>query len=75
MIQMIQFMRLSRFKYQLPMIIFLVMCLNLLIAPVVYANSGGSLDKVSAWAIGILGFATLMLVVYLFIVIFQPERF
>jgi K+-transporting ATPase KdpF subunit len=70
-------MRLSRFKYQLPIIIiiFLVMCLNLLIAPVVYANSGGSLDKVSAWAIGILGFATLMLVVYLFIVIFQPERF
>ncbi len=72
---MIQFMRLSRFKYQLPIIIFLVMCLNLLIAPVVYANSGGSLDKVSAWAIGILGFTTLMLVVYLFIVIFQPERF
>ncbi len=68
-------MRLSRFKYQLPIIIFLVMCLNLLIAPVVYANSGGSLDKVSAWAIGILGFTALMLVVYLFMVIFQPERF
>ncbi|MFM6198937.1 MAG: potassium-transporting ATPase subunit F [Dolichospermum sp.] len=51
------------------------MSLNLLIAPVVYANSGGTLDKVSAWAIGILGFTTLMLVVYLFIVIFQPERF
>ncbi|MDP5015707.1 MAG: potassium-transporting ATPase subunit F [Dolichospermum sp.] len=45
------------------------------IAPMVYASSSISLNQVSTWAIGILGLTTLMLVVYLLIVIFQPERF
>jgi len=53
----------------------MVMCLNFFITPLVYANTGGSLNQVSTWAIGVLGFTTLMLVVYLLIVIFQPERF
>ncbi|MCE2698921.1 MAG: potassium-transporting ATPase subunit F [Nostocales cyanobacterium LE14-WE4] len=51
------------------------MSLNLLIAPVVYANTTISLDRVSTWAVGVLGVTTLMLVIYLLIVIFQPERF
>ena len=49
--------------------------LNLFITPLVYANTDISLDKVSTWAIGVLGFIALMLVFYLLIVIFQPERF
>ena len=53
----------------------MVMCLNLFITPLVYANTDISLDKVSTWAIGVLGFIALMLVFYLLIVIFQPERF
>ncbi|MBO1046710.1 MAG: potassium-transporting ATPase subunit F [Dolichospermum sp. UKL201] len=73
--KIIPFMRFSRFKSQLPIIIFIVMSLNLLIAPVVYANTTISLDRVSTWAVGVLGVTTLMLVIYLLIVIFQPERF
>ncbi|WP_199291687.1 potassium-transporting ATPase subunit F [Aphanizomenon flos-aquae] len=33
------------------------------------------LDRISTWAFAVLGFTTLMLVIYLLIVIFQPERF
>lgn len=62
-------------KHQLPLAIFISLCLNLLIAPVVYANAGGVLERRSAWAIGILGFVTISLAIYLVIVIFQPERF
>ncbi|MEY3222650.1 MAG: potassium-transporting ATPase subunit F [Cuspidothrix sp.] len=51
------------------------MYLNFLIPPVVYANTTISLDHISKWTIGVLGITTLMLVVYLLIVIFQPERF
>ena len=62
-------------KQQLPLAIFLVLCLNLLIAPVVYAAADGTLERRSAWALGILGLVTLGLTVYLFVVVFQPERF
>ncbi|BAZ32712.1 potassium-dependent ATPase G chain [Cylindrospermum sp. NIES-4074] len=62
-------------KQQLPLVIFIMLCLNLLIAPVVYAAAGGILEKRSTWAIGVLGFVTAALVIYLFIVVFQPERF
>ena len=62
-------------KQQLPLAIFLVLCLNLVIAPVVYAAADGTLERRSAWALGILGLVTLGLTVYLFVVVFQPERF
>ena len=73
--KMIRFIRFSKFKYQLPIIIFIVMSLNLLMAPGVYANTTIRLNGVSVWAVGVLGFTILMLVFYLLIVIFQPERF
>ena len=62
-------------RQQLPLAIFLVLCINLAIAPVVYAAADGTLERRSAWALGILGFVTLGLIVYLFVVVFQPERF
>ena len=62
-------------RQQLPLAIFLLLCLNLVIAPVVYAASGGTLERRSAWAIGILGLVTLGLVIYLFDVVFRPERY
>lgn len=62
-------------RQQVPLAIFLVLCLNLVIAPVVYAAADGTLERRSAWAIGILGFVTLLLIGYLFAVVFQPERF
>jgi len=59
---------------KLPLTIFVALCLNLLIAPIVYA-ADSTLERYSAWAIGLLGLVTLALVFYLFIVVFQPERF
>ncbi|CBN58821.1 MULTISPECIES: K(+)-transporting ATPase subunit F [Kamptonema] len=55
--------------------LFLLMCLNLVIAPAVYAATGEEITRKAAWAIGILGLVSLGLSVYLFVVIFQPERF
>lgn len=62
-------------RQQLPLAIFLLLCLNLVIAPAVFAASSGTLERRSAWAIGILGLVTLGLVIYLFDVVFRPERY
>lgn len=62
-------------RQKLPLIIFLLLCLNLLIAPAVYATSNGTLERRSAWALGVLGLVTLGLVIYLFDVVFRPERY
>lgn len=70
----ISFVWLEWRRQKLPLAIFLVLCLNLIIAPTVYA-AAGSLERRSAWALGLLGLVTLGLTVYLFIVVFQPERF
>lgn len=61
-------------RQKLPLAIFLLLCLNLLIAPAVYA-AAGTLERRSAWAIGVLGLVTLGFVIYLFDVIFRPERY
>lgn len=45
----------------------------LVITPAVWAQ--GSLSLLQAWALGVLGLVTVGLSVYLFVVIFQPERF
>ena len=75
LIQVISFIWSQRRRQNLPLTIFIVLCLNLAIAPVVYAASDGILERRSAWAIGILGFVTIAVVIYLFVVVFQPERF
>lgn len=62
-------------RQQLPLAIFLALCLNLVIAPIVYAAAKGELERYQAWSLGILGLVTLGLTVYLFVVVFQPERF
>jgi K+-transporting ATPase KdpF subunit len=60
---------------KLPIRIFLVMCLNLAIAPAVQAATGNELSRTQSWSLGILGLVTIILSVYLFFVMFQPERF
>lgn len=55
--------------------IFVLLCVNLVIAPAVYAASDGALERKYAYALGLLGLVTLGLVAYLFVVVFQPERF
>jgi K+-transporting ATPase KdpF subunit len=62
-------------KNPLATIIFLGMSLNLIIAPVVMAASGNEITRNTAYAIGILYCVTIALSIYLFTVIFQPERF
>lgn len=55
--------------------IFVLLCVNLVVAPAVYAASDGALERRYAYALGLLGLVTLGLVGYLFVVVFQPERF
>jgi len=61
-------------KQKLPLIIFTILCLNLVLAPVVHAVDN-TLQIRFTWAYGVLGALVLGLIIYLFIVIFQPERF
>ncbi|WP_242038111.1 potassium-transporting ATPase subunit F [Tolypothrix sp. FACHB-123] len=75
LLQILSFIWSQSRRQQLPLGIFIVMCLNLAIAPVVYAASDGLLERRSAWAIGILGCVTMAIVIYLLVVVFQPERF
>lgn len=58
-----------------PFRLFLMMCLNLVVAPAVYASAGQSIERTQAWAIGILALVIVGLAIYLFAVILQPERF
>ena len=62
-------------RQRLPLGIFILLCLNLVIAPAVYAAADGGLERRHAWTLGILGLVTLGLVVYLFDVVFRPERY
>ncbi|MCV3217175.1 potassium-transporting ATPase subunit F [Plectonema radiosum NIES-515] len=74
-VQAILFIFWRWYKQKLPLVIFIVLCLNLVIAPVIYAAADSNLERRSAWAIGILGFVTLALLIYLSDVIFRPERY
>ena len=62
-------------RQKLPLAIFISLCLGMVIAPAVYAASNGTLERRSAWAISLLGLVTLGLVIYLFDVVFRPERY
>ena len=55
--------------------IFIALCLNLAIAPIVYASTGESITRQSAYAIGALLLVIVGLSIYLFAVILQPEKF
>ncbi|MCC5635458.1 potassium-transporting ATPase subunit F [Nostoc sp. CHAB 5844] len=60
---------------KLPLYLFLAMCLNLVVAPVVYAATGENFSHFQAWSLGLLGLVTLSLSTYLFFVMFVPEKF
>ena len=49
--------------------------INLILAPVVYAATGGNISREQSYALGFLGLVTVALSIYLFAVIFQPEKF
>lgn len=62
-------------RQKLPLYLFLAFCFNLMVAPVVYATSGHEFSRSQAWALGLLGLGTVALSVYLFFVMFVPEKF
>lgn len=62
-------------RQRLPLYLFLGLCFNLVVAPVVYATSGQALSRSQSWALGVLGLGTVALAVYLFFVMFAPEKF
>lgn len=59
----------------MPLYLFLALCFNLVLAPIVYAASTHELTRGQAWALGLLGLATVALSVYLFVVMVAPEKF
>ncbi|MEE3717389.1 potassium-transporting ATPase subunit F [Tumidithrix elongata RA019] len=61
-------------KRRVPLKLFLFMCANLAVAPAIYANNEG-ISQGQAYAIGLLILTTFVLSVYLFVVMFVPEKF
>ncbi|MBE9007705.1 potassium-transporting ATPase subunit F [Fortiea sp. LEGE XX443] len=62
-------------KQKFLLVMFIVMCLSLGISRVVYAATNSTLQIQFTWAYGVLGGVILGLIIYLFAVVFQPERF
>jgi K+-transporting ATPase KdpF subunit len=71
----IQYLWTQFYDRKIPRTIFLLLCLNLIIAPAVQAATGNEFSRTQAYALGILGLVTVVLAIYLFVVMFQPERF
>jgi K+-transporting ATPase KdpF subunit len=62
-------------KQNLLLAIAVIFGLHLLFHPVVYAVTRITVNQTSAWAFRVLAIILVALVIYLFTVIFQPERF
>lgn len=62
-------------KKKYPIYLFLTLCFNLVIAPAVYAANADSFSRTQAYALGLLGILTVAFSIYLFVVMFQPEKF
>ncbi len=62
-------------RQKFPLYIFLAMCLNVIVAPVVYAATDEKFSHFQAWSLGLLGLTAVALSTYLFFVMFVPERF
>jgi K+-transporting ATPase KdpF subunit len=62
-------------KNRIPLSLFLLLCFNTLLAPVVQAATPGAPSPWQSYTISLLGLTVVSLCIYLFVVIFQPERF
>lgn len=62
-------------RQKLPLYLFLGLCFNLILAPAVFATTGGDLSRPQAYWLAALGLVTVALAIYLFFVMFVPERF
>ncbi|MBE9090917.1 MAG: potassium-transporting ATPase subunit F [Microcystis sp.] len=55
--------------------IFLNFCLTILFSSIVQASTGSAINRGQAFALTLLGLVAFALFIYLFLVIFVPERF
>lgn len=62
-------------RQKLPLYLFLGISINLFIAPLVYAATDGELSRPQSWALGLLVLGVIAISIYLFFVMFVPERF
>jgi K+-transporting ATPase KdpF subunit len=62
-------------RKKIPVFLLGLLGFTLMIAPLVYAANGTVLSRGQAYSIALLGLVTLSLFIYLFVVIFQPEKF
>ncbi len=60
---------------KLPFYLLFLLVLNLILAPIVQASTGGALSRGQSYAIALLGLIAFSLFIYLLIVIFQAEKF
>ena len=70
-----QFIKLRSYPQKLAVYFLIILGLNLIVSPLVQASTAGVLSRGQSYALGLLGLVTISLFVYLFVVIFQPERF
>ena len=70
-----QFIKLRSYPQQIAVYFLIILGLNLILSPLVQASTGGILSRGQSYALGLLGLVTVSLFIYLFVVIFQPERF
>jgi len=69
------FIKLRSYPQKLAVYFLTILGLNLIVSPLVQASTGGVFSRGQSYALGLLGLVTISLFVYLFVVIFQPERF
>jgi K+-transporting ATPase KdpF subunit len=62
-------------RQKLPLYLFLGLCFNLVLAPAVFAATGGEMSRSQSYWLAALGLVTIALAVYLFFVMFVPEKF
>jgi K+-transporting ATPase KdpF subunit len=62
-------------RHPLSLLLFLGLTFNLIFAPAIYAATDIDITQKTAYALGLLGLVTVALSIYLFFVIFQPEKF
>ncbi len=65
----------ARHRRRVPLYLFLALCFNLSVATIVRAANPDALSRSQAWSLALLGLGTVALSIYLFFVIFVPERF
>jgi K+-transporting ATPase KdpF subunit len=62
-------------RQKLPLYLFLGLCFNLILAPAVFAATGGEMSRSQTYWLSALGLVTIALAIYLFFVMFVPEKF